>query len=92
MKTKDGVPYMNKTEAANIRLLLEHAKKDIGYQEGGTYGDGDKVDLRSVKAAGEAIEDIEWILERAEIEDRKPSKRELHADSAEAIDRIFGNR
>lgn len=58
---------MTKTEYNNIKLLLEHAKTDLSYEGEGTYTqidkDGERVaDLKNIRKAMEAINDIDWIL------------------------------
>ncbi len=71
MKTISGQLHLTKTEAKNIRLMLDHARQDLSYGAGGTYfisklGDNDW-DEKNAKKAKEAIIDIEWILSIAVI-------------------------
>jgi hypothetical protein len=70
MKTVSGQLQMTKTEAKNIRLLLEHCLADISYGGEGTYNLSDpdnSPDLKSIQKAKEAIEDIKWILSTSTI-------------------------
>lgn len=63
MKTISGHLFMTKKEIQNINILLDHAKRDLSYREGGSYGDGDKIYTKEVKMAEQAIQDIMWVLE-----------------------------
>jgi hypothetical protein len=70
MKTVSGVLQITKTEAKNIRVLLDHARKDLAYGGEGTYWSG-KDDRKGYHLANksdmrksiEAIVDIEWMLD-----------------------------
>ena len=62
MKTRNGVLIMTKREIKDIRLLIHHAKRDISYGVGGSFGDGEKMDEREIKKVELAIENLEWII------------------------------
>lgn len=65
MQTHSGILKLTKTEKKEIELLLEHAKRDLGYLEGGTYCTVDELfDIKSAEKAKRAIENIYWILDR----------------------------
>ncbi len=65
MHTYSGRIKMGKRELENMRLLIMHAKHDISYGEGGTFGDGDKMDEKEIEKVEKAINNLEWILANA---------------------------
>lgn len=64
MKTKSGILIMmTKTEQKEMRLLIEHAKQDLGYGVGGTFGDGENWNKKGeAEKVRLAIKSLEWIL------------------------------
>jgi hypothetical protein len=69
-RTKSGALEITKTEAKNLRLLIEHSLRDISYNAGGTFalnpGMDDEVDAKEVAKVKDAIETLEWIIKVAE--------------------------
>jgi hypothetical protein len=42
--------------------LVGHARRDISYREGGSYGDGDDFDKKAIKSSERAIDFIKEII------------------------------
>lgn len=70
MYTHSGVLKFGKREEKAMRLVLEHAKKDLSYGWGGSYGGYDennkkeeKMAEKAMKEAKEGIKAFEWILD-----------------------------
>lgn len=63
MKTHSGIPSISPSERKALVILIGHAKRDLGFMEGGSYGDGEKLYKAEHKAGTRAVEMLEWMLE-----------------------------
>jgi hypothetical protein len=66
MKTKSGWLHLTKGEQKEIRLLLEHSRRDIDFGGGGSFSKYDNENTFDEKEADKVrrgIEAVEWILE-----------------------------
>ena len=65
MLTYNGILKFTKTEEKEMRIVLEHCKRDISYGGGGSFtkGDNNDDDTKEMEKAKRGIKNLEWILE-----------------------------
>jgi hypothetical protein len=47
-----------------LEVLINHTLRDLSYDIGGSYGDGEKVNEREIAAARRAVEKLKGMLEQ----------------------------
>ena len=63
MKIKSGQLIINKSERKLFELMIKHSNLDMSWGAEGTFGDGEKTDLKEMEKVGDAVRKLEWILE-----------------------------
>lgn len=53
---------LTKTEKANIEVLLHHARIDMDFGEGGSYGDGVSINRKELTMARKAYTTLSMLL------------------------------
>lgn len=57
---------MKETEINLVLKLIEHARRDISYGAGGSFGDGDNVDMAEIRRVEKAIEIVKRLVIQAQ--------------------------
>ena len=57
---------MKETEINLVLKLIEHARRDISYGTGGTFGDGGDFDAAEIKRVEKAIEIVKRLVIQAQ--------------------------